>query len=783
MNVKHRRSRRRSVFNTFLFSYFIILLLPVCIGAYIFQHVERTMINNENESNLGLLEQVRLTIENRFNEIEKTTLQLANDPKLQWSLSHTGGNYAKNQFDLLDIINNIKNNVINTNTFIHNFFVYFKNTDSVLYATGQTDAETYFNGILRFDGRNAEQVKQELLSGSHFRTYKPSTVVKEGEKESSVLTYIQSLPIGEKEQITGYLVALIKEQEFYQLIEQIEKINHSQIYIVDEHQQILMSTSQKKELNKDTLANIREERGYHSFQQDGQSMILSYTTDQRNWTYISIIPKKVVLGTVITLKNWSLSLVFLLLIAGFLISFLMARRNFSPISDVVAMIKENKQSKSKQSVLNEYDFIKQSILHSIDEKNGLKEILDQQKPVIQANFLSRLIKGHVDVSDIFDDSLKFMGIYFKHDYFSVHIIEVDDCQNFITEDTEREWALVRFVLTNLSRELLGEDDGYVVEMDRNRLALLFNTSKPDEQTFQQRNKFVRTLQDYANQRFRFKITIAVSQFVRGLEGIGRCYQEALIALDSRLIYGSSEGIYYEDIAGLEHNYYEYALETEVQLMNYAKNGDFDNVERLLDQIYEANFVIGGISPELGKCLFYDLLSTILKLRNGFKTSKKRELEGIADPLKSLAACSTAEEMLWKIKEFYKEICVYTLAEKNEHRDQMYTSIIDFVESHYFDSNLSVALIADHFRISPQYLSSFFKKHSGENISDYIAKFRIMQAKKMLTEQSLTLAEIASRIGYSNDAGFVRFFKKYEGITPGKYRDNANRMTNIQGKSV
>jgi two-component system response regulator YesN len=769
------KGRRRSVFKTFLISYIIILLFPLCIGAYIFQRVENTMIINENKANLGLLEQVKLVTENRFNEVDKIALQFASDPKLQWSLNHIDEEYAQNQINLLEIMNSIRS-VTNTNSFISHFFVYFKNTDSILTATGKADLNMYFDDIFRFSGKSTEEVKRELFTGDHLRTYLPSAEVREKEKTSRVITYVQSLPIGEVSNISGYLVMLINEQEIDQLIEQIEKLYHSDIYIVDEHQQIIMSTSKENELNKAIIPLINMESGYSSFRQNNESMILSHTTDNNGWKYISVLPKKVVLKQIIMLKNWALSLILLLLFVGIIISIVLARRNYNPIRDVVKTIMEE-NNYTKNLAINEFDFIKQAISNTFEEKNLLKETVTQQTPVIQANFLARLIKGHVDVSDINEDALQFMGVHFKKDYFSVHIIEIDDCSQFVADDTEREWALVRFILSNLSRELIGED-GYVVEMDRNRLGILFNVSAPDDQTLADRHTFVRNLKNYAQQRFKLKITIAVSQFHPGMTEIGRCYREALVAFDSRLVFDSDEGIYYEQLGGLEQRDYQFAIETEVQLMNYAKSGDYHQVEKMLDQIYETNFQLGDISPELGKCLFYDLLSSVLKLRNGLKTNEHNAYEDMSELVKRLSACATAMDMLQFIKALYEDICRHMQEEKNKYKDQMYERIVVYIKHHYGDANLSVASIADHFQITPSYLSTYFKKHSGEKISDFIAEVRIKESKKMLIEQSFTLAEIAGKIGYANDIGFVRLFKKHEGVTPGKYREIASRLTNM-----
>ncbi|WP_246320639.1 helix-turn-helix domain-containing protein [Paenibacillus qinlingensis] len=767
-----RANRRKSIFITNLISYIAILLFPVAIGGYLYQRVETIMVDNANRTNMGLLEQIKLVAENRFNEIDTMTVQIAFNPKLQWALSNFESDYTRNQFDLADIMKDFRN-VNKASSFVSDFLVYFKNTDTVLTPSGKSDSSFYFNKILVYNEQSSDWALNKMFTGNHFKTYLPVTTIKEGERISNVITYVQSLPLGEEVNVKGYLVILINEQEFDRLIKQVEKVNNSSIYIIDDHQQIIMSTAKHQLLNTDLMAMLGDDNGFdHTFTQNGQEMMLSYTTGQNGWKYVSVLPKQIVLEQVLTVKNVALALLFLILVAGIVASYIMAYRNYTPIRDVVRTIMQGNIHK-REDIDNEFDYIKQSIIHSLGENNNLKQTLTQHAPVIQANFLSRLIKGHVEATALSNDSFHFMGIHFEHDYFGVMILEIEDCREFIKEDTEQEWAHVRFVLTNLSSDLLGME-GYIVEMDRTRLAILQNNSKPEEHTYLERAAFIENLQRVASQRFKLKISIAISQFHQGLEDIGRCYREALIALDYRLIKGSHAVIYHEDITDLESHYYHYPLEDEVQLMNYAKSGDYANAERLLDQIYQANFISNGISPEMGKFLFIDLLSTIVKVMNGLQITDKKQFESSVDPAKVIAECSTAEEMIEKTKDMYRIICKFTKAEKTDHGDRLYVRIRQYIDDHYNDNNMSLAAMADHFQISLQYLSTFFKKHSGENITDYIAIVRIREAKKLLADPKATMGDIAIKIGYANAVSFIRFFKKVEGVPPGKYREMLDR---------
>lgn len=102
---------------------------------------------------------------------------------------------------------------------------------------------------------------------------------------------------------------------------------------------------------------------------------------------------------------------------------------------------------------------------------------------------------------------------------------------------------------------------------------------------------------------------------------------------------------------------------------------------------------------------------------------------------------------------------------------MLEAVYRIVRERYSQNMLSVGFIADELNITQPYLSSFFKKATGQTIVEYIAKIRLQEAKRLLAETDCTVAHIACAVGYSNDIGFIRFFKKYEGITPGQYRAN------------
>ncbi|WP_238649454.1 response regulator [Paenibacillus piscarius] len=100
------------------------------------------------------------------------------------------------------------------------------------------------------------------------------------------------------------------------------------------------------------------------------------------------------------------------------------------------------------------------------------------------------------------------------------------------------------------------------------------------------------------------------------------------------------------------------------------------------------------------------------------------------------------------------------------------SVIDriclYIEEN-LDQDLSLVRLADVIHFNPSYLSRLFKQERGINLSEYIEELRVRQAKELLRQGELKVAEVGSQIGYVTPQSFTRVFKKWTGTTPQEYR--------------
>lgn len=84
--------------------------------------------------------------------------------------------------------------------------------------------------------------------------------------------------------------------------------------------------------------------------------------------------------------------------------------------------------------------------------------------------------------------------------------------------------------------------------------------------------------------------------------------------------------------------------------------------------------------------------------------------------------------------------------------------------------LSVAKVAEIFKVSQSYLSRRFRTDKYFTLGKFIFKERMFRAANLLQEnRDLTIKSLAERIGFYDYDYFIRIFKNYYGITPSRYR--------------
>ena len=87
-----------------------------------------------------------------------------------------------------------------------------------------------------------------------------------------------------------------------------------------------------------------------------------------------------------------------------------------------------------------------------------------------------------------------------------------------------------------------------------------------------------------------------------------------------------------------------------------------------------------------------------------------------------------------------------------------------------DDDITVAEIAGHVGMNPEYCTKLFKKATGLTLKEYIVQEKMDAAKVLLKTTDLPITLISSHVGYGNYSNFTRSFKQITGMTPMEYRN-------------
>ena len=91
-------------------------------------------------------------------------------------------------------------------------------------------------------------------------------------------------------------------------------------------------------------------------------------------------------------------------------------------------------------------------------------------------------------------------------------------------------------------------------------------------------------------------------------------------------------------------------------------------------------------------------------------------------------------------------------------------VIEYIEA-YLDCDLSLKELSNVVQMSPHYFSKLFKQSTGNTPHQYVIKCRIERAKYLIRQGELSLAEIATRVGFVDQSHLHRHFKRLVGVTP------------------
>jgi len=788
---------QKDIYLRIVLSYLAIFALIFLIGLYTYFITYKISVKNLNRYTTSLLNHLSLRV---YDEIVKPLdliQQSINRNPFYLSLFLNSDPLTnKNEiiFEIRDFCNTLK--LYYTNPFITEIGVYIPKDNIIISPAFFESAELFFRYFVTPISINQREWLK-LLSSSNYNYFSPPITFNLnkyiGNNRKDCIVYLHSLDNWQFDGANAKLFILIDKDKLAEYLKDISLYKESNIFILNPKGEILVSYAPNSELFltvsklnfKEDNINVISEINYKK-----KNWKCFYTIDQNAWKYIVFIPSSSFFSSLSYFRVYFILFFLISTLVGVPLIIILSQKSYHPVDEIKKILfkKINIHTNSKTCPENcshsfnkkESIMLKEIAQILLREEEKLKQQLTSMLPIVQNSFIENLLKGNILLLN--KEEYEKYQINFISDTFCVILIEICNI-NKISEELSLKHDLLRVIVFNVFDEVLSTDNSkcFNVILSANILAIVLNIGS-NNLNITDIIKNLEHAKSFLEQNFCLYITVGLSSIKTGIESISDCYYEAETALNYKFISGNLKVNAFEN---LPNQYYRrknvyVPPEIENKIYNAIFEGNKFLVENLLELIYERNIKKSEITTIEAKVLCIQL---VVIFENACRLINYTPSEDLINYLEKTVIShinnETIQDFFYKIKQMFAQLAQYV--EKNNlslNRRVSIEKIIEYINKNYSDPNLSLVSIADEFKVTPQYLSLFFKEMTGQKLSDYIINLRIEKAKYLLINSTLSISEISQHVGYNYPTNFINAFKKRVGISPAKFRIISNENQKI-----
>lgn len=189
--------------------------------------------------------------------------------------------------------------------------------------------------------------------------------------------------------------------------------------------------------------------------------------------------------------------------------------------------------------------------------------------------------------------------------------------------------------------------------------------------------------------------------------------------------------------------------------------------------YQSNYIVCLLQPKQPMDVSLKLLEIseeyqeiVMKLHHQptsiIFTKKPIRVEEINEEFNKLYEI-LSKETETEVPKILQAIEIYT-----ENEDEIILKLEKYIEEN-IGEELTLTKLASVIHLNPSYLSRYYRKIVGRNLSDFIKEVKIKRSKTLLLESNKKIGEIAIELGFESSSYFCKVFKKSIGVSPVEFR--------------
>lgn len=717
----------------------LLLNVPIlCLGIFGYVTLIEQSTRSIKQRYTDALTDAVSAVDSQFASLATMTTQFSNLPWIsEYVYSKRRLTYA--QLDQLELTDQIKElQVFNaTNELLSGIILILGDQRYVISSYGRNPYDKFFGEFFVPQEISEEDLKHLLSEQSFCRVAGPM-YIDNYKSATRMMLCVSSLPSHQKA-VYANIVMAIDCRNVERLLSGSSICETGRLSVYSGDGRTLIIGEEILDLEKAGEKNYWEDRkkNYCYF---------SAISEVNGWRYIARIPYDMVHSdnNQITAISLSAMVAYLILSCG--AAFILAFYRTRPLEKLMEHASTVNQRNLEKS--GEFSYIEETMLQLIQSNQLTRRQLETYRPFIRNTVFQQLLNGQ-SLSVLPEQLEEALAISFPYPHFV--------CAGF---HIDREYMEIPKIAQALEDEI-GFDEGifYLCDIRPSFKTVIINLSDPDALT-----ESIKTLHSFFAGRGLRVISIGVGIPKDSLEMLPESYAESEEALRYCWLDAASETVYYSD---LNLHPKQYMLLPKVDhILGFLSEGRGREAVRAA-QAAVSECTDSRMVPLISlRHLYYYLTSQgVVAMQMKGLAGK---VEDYAGRILSSDAMSPAEMQACMEQAYLSAAeAVSGIGQKEDHTPVQ--RILEYIEKNYSDHTLSLGKVAEHFHISPSYVSRTFKTATGCNFLDYLNKRRIRAAKELFAEGETILA-ISLKVGFDTDSTFRRLFKKYTGVTPSLYKE-------------
>lgn len=417
----------------------------------------------------------------------------------------------------------------------------------------------------------------------------------------------------------------------------------------------------------------------------------------------------------------------------------------------------------------------------LDEKRNIEKLARYYQaslPILRDQFIIGLLDGQVAKERIEEFNIHF-ELHLESKYYAVSVVRFDSSGEAadingpgIGNSQLMVLSLKKIVDENLEGVINFKS---IVYLESIIVIAMFSSESQISQLIYTMDHICRN----AKKVFNIDTTAGVGRVCHELDELIGSYQEALNAVDYRVLMEPNQAIYIQDIepkVDTQSNIQEEILSKMIKAIKLGEKGEIE--ESTKEMVYFLR--TSNLSLEKYQFILIEILTEIFKLGRSYELNTNgiagRELE-LFDEFKRINSMDILESRLMAICMSFRDSI---RRERSDTTRLMIERAKEYIHSHYNNSSLSVDTLSSYLNVSAGHFSTIFKRETGMTFINYLTKTRLNMALQLLNTTDDKTYVIASKVGYEEPNYFSYVFKKEYKIAPSKYR--ATKVENYEKKN-